>query len=316
MLRFLLTIFSFFALFASSQALEITFNQSGQVDDALIRLGDVAKCDEQSPLAEALITQPVGPAPAPGETLVLRAQNIKQSLLASNHALPSDITWSGSPTIQVSRQGVAVGSDKILTIIGEFLSSNAKNLPKAEIKFIPNSQPLPFAVPKGFLTYDVITSNPGILNSSSFAIIFKVDGKVVKNMSVRGKIEALAQIVVAAEPLKKGLVLRPQDLALVTMDIGEIANPEIDSHNLLGLQLTKTVAKGAPVCESMVEALPIIKRGQKVKMIIESGALHLTATGFAHSDGKLDQLIKVQNIESNKTLQGRVSGPGVVEVML
>ncbi len=316
MIRFLLTIFSLFALFTSSQALEITFNQSAQVDDTIIRLGDVAKCDVQSPLAEALITQPVGQAPAPGETIDLRSQNIKQSLLATNHSLPSDITWSGSPMIHVSRQGIVVGSDRIQDIIGEFLSSSAKNLPKADIRFIPISLPLPFTVPKGALTYDVIPSNPGILSSSSFSIIFKVDGKVVKNMSVRGKIEALAQIVVAAEPLKKGLILQPQHLTLVAMDIGEIANPEIDSHNLLGLQLTKTAARGAPILGSMVEVLPIIKRGQKVKMVIESGPLHLTATGFAHSDGKLDQMIKVQNIESNKMLQGRVSGPGVVEVLL
>jgi flagella basal body P-ring formation protein FlgA len=316
MIRFLLTIFSFFAFFTSSQALEITFKQSAQVDDTIIRLGDVANCDEQSPLVEALITQPVGQAPAPGETLALRSQKIKQSLLASNHSLPSDTSWSGSPIIQVSRQGITVGSDKILTIIGEFLGGNAKNLPKADIRFIPNALPLPFTVPKGDLTYDVIPSNPGILSSSSFSIIFKVDGKVIKNMSVRGKIEALAQVVAAAEPLKKGLILQPQHLTLVAMDIGEIANPELDPHNLLGLQLTKTVAKGAPVFGSMVETLPVIKRGQKVKMVIEAGSLHLTATGFAHSDGKLDQIIKVQNIESNKMLQGRVSGPGVVEVML
>ena len=316
MIRFLLTIFSLFSLLTNSQALEITFKQSAQVDETIIRLGDVATCDEQSPLAEALSTQPVGQAPAPGETLALRSQNIKQSLLSANHSLPSDTSWSGSPIIQVSRQGIAVGSDKILTIIDEFLSGNAKKLPKADIRFIPNSLPLPFTVPKGDLTYDVIPSNPGILSSSSFSMIFKVDGKVVKNMSVRGKIEALAQVVVAAEPLKKGLILQPQHLTLVAMDIGEIANPELDSHNLLGLQLTKTVAKGAPVLASIVETLPVIKRGQKVKMVIESGALHLTASGFAHSDGKVDQMIKVQNIESNKMLQGRVSGPGVVEVML
>lgn len=315
MIKFLLTMLLFFALFTSSQALEITFNQSAQVDDTLIRLGDVAKCDEQSPLAEALISQPVGQSPAPGETLVLHFQKIKQHLSA-NRSLPDDIIWSGSPTIQVSRQGVAITADRIQGIITEYLSDTLKNVVKADIRFIPNSLPLPFTVPKGDLTCDVIPSNPKILSSSSFSMIFKVDGKVVKNMSVRGKIEALAQVVVAAEPLKKGLILQPQHLAVAAMDIGEMANPELDSQGLLGLQLTKAVAKGAPVFGSMVETLPVIKRGQKVKMVIEAGSLHLTATGFAHSDGKLDQIIKVQNIESNKMLQGRVSGPGVVEVML
>jgi len=315
MTRALLTILLLLGLLESSPALEITFNQSAQVDDAIIRLGDVAKLDEQSPLAEALATQPVGQAPAPGETFVLRSQNIKQHLLSSR-SLAGDILWSGSPTIQISRQGVTINADKIQAIIADYISYNKKNLPKADVRFMPNSLPLPFSVPTGHLTYDVIPSNPGILNSSSFSIIFKVDGKVVKNMSVRGKIEALANIVVAAESLKKNLVLQPQHLNIVAVDINEIANPELDSRDLIGMQLTRALTTGSPVLGSMVEALPVVRRGQKVKIVIETGSLHLTTTGFAHSDGKVDQMIKIQNIDSNKMVHGRVTGPGVVEVIL
>ncbi len=315
MTRALLTILILLGLLESSPALEITFNQSAQVDDAIIRLSDVAKWDELSPLTEALATQPVGQAPPPGETILLSSQNVKQYLL-SNRSLAGDIRWSGSPTIQISRQGVTINADKIQAIIAEYISNNKKNLPKADVTFIPNSMPLPFSIPTGNLTYDVIPSNPGILNSSSFSIIFKVDGKVVKNMSVRGKIEALANIVVAAESLKKGLVLQPQHLNIVSVNINEIANPEFDSHDLIGMQLTRTLATGSPVLGSMVEVLPVVRRGQKVKIIVETGSLHLTTTGFAHSDGKIDQMIKIQNIDSNKMVHGRVTGPGVVEVIL
>ncbi|MBU1567404.1 MAG: flagellar basal body P-ring formation chaperone FlgA [Proteobacteria bacterium] len=315
MTRFLLIIILFFGLYEICPALEITFNQSAQVDDAVIRLGDVAKFNEQSPLADALATQSVGQAPAPGETLTLRSQYIKQYLM-SNRSLSSDISWNGSPTIHISRQGVTISADHIQNIISEFFSSNKMSLPLADIKFIPNTMPLPFIVPKGDLTYDVIPSNPGILSSSSFSMIFKVDNRVVKNMSVRGKIEALAKVVVAAEPLKKGLILHRQHLNVVSMDISDIASPELHPQNLVGMQLTRTVAKGSPILGSYVDTLPVVRRGQKVKMVVESGSLHLTATGFAHSDGKLDQMIKVQNLNSNKTIHGRVAGPGIVEVIL
>jgi flagella basal body P-ring formation protein FlgA len=66
----------------------------------------------------------------------------------------------------------------------------------------------------------------------------------------------------------------------------------------------------------MVENLPVVKRGQQVKIAIKAGALLLTATGLAYNDGKLDQMIKVQNISSSKIILGRVAGPGLVEVML
>jgi flagellar basal body P-ring formation protein FlgA len=315
MTRFLLILVLLFGLFETSSALEISFNQSSQVDDAVIRLGDVAKFDEQTSLTEALATQPVGQAPSPGESLILYSQNVKQYLL-TNRSLPGDITWSGSSTISIMREGIAVGPDRIQAIIAEYISNNKKNLPIAEIRFIPNSLPLPFTIPKGDLSYEVIPSNPGILSSSSFSIIFKVDGRVAKNMSVRGKIKALGKIVVAAEPLKKGLILKPQHLNLAIMDISEIINPAMNSQDLIGLQLSRAVGAGAPVLASMAETMPVIKRGQKVKIFAKSGALHLTATGFAHSDGKLDQMIKVQNLNSNKTVYGRVAAPGTVEVIL
>ncbi|MFH0781262.1 MAG: flagellar basal body P-ring formation chaperone FlgA [Pseudomonadota bacterium] len=316
MKRLLLTLILLFGLFETCPALEITFNQIAQIDDPTIKLGDVAKFDEQSPLAEALATQSVCQAPAPGEAMVIHSQTIIQTLRYSNRSLPSDIIWSGSSTIHISRQGILIGAEKIQAIIAEFLINNKKNLPQAEIKFIPNSLPLPFFVPKGDLSYDIIPSHPGILGSSSLSIIFKVDDKVVKNMSVRGKMEALAKIVVAASTLRKGLILRPQHLNVAAMDISEIASPELDFHALIGMQLTRSVATGSPVLGSMVDALPVVKRGQKVQIIIDTASLHLTATGLAYSDGKLDQMIKVQNINSNKTIQGRVAAPGVVEVTL
>jgi flagellar basal body P-ring formation protein FlgA len=315
MIRILLIMVFFFGSAQAALALEITFSQKAQITDSVIRLGDVATFDEQTPLTEALATQPIGQAPPPGEAFFLHAQNIKQGF-DSNHSLPEDTSWGGAGTISVNREGVVISPDRIKEILAEFIETNKKNLPKAEIQFIAQSLPLPFTIPKGDLSYEVVPSNPGVLGSSSMSIIFKVDNKVVKNMSVRGKIEALAEIVTAAEPLKKGIVLRPQHLKMLTMNMSEIANATLSTDELVGMQLTRPLAAGAPIVSSMVEALPIVKRGQKVRIVATSGALHLTATGFAHSDGKLDQMIKVQNINSNKTIYGRVSAPGTVEVLL
>jgi flagellar basal body P-ring formation protein FlgA len=297
-------------------ALEISFKQNVQVVDALVRLGDVAQCSEETPLAEALASQPIGQAPPPGEHTLFIAQNIKTAILASNKSLTDSLTWSGSATINITREGTVIASDRIGEIIAEFLDANKGNLPNAALRFIPQTLPLPFTLPKGNLAVDVIPSNPAILSSSSISLIFKVDDRVVKNMSVRGKIEALAQVVAAAESLRKGLILGPQHLHMVEMDISDIASPELDPQNLLGMQLTRAIAAGAPITGANVESLPVVRRGQKVKMVIESGILHLTATGLAHSDGKLDQMIKIQNINSSKTVHGRVTGPGIVEVLL
>ena len=296
-------------------ALEITFRATGSVADSLIRLGDIADFDEETETARALATQPVGQAPSPGETTSLRSVGIRD-FLVSSLSLSGDIRWTGSPTVAVQRLGVKIGPEQVDAFIGEFIKKNRGNLPEAEIRFVPSALPLPFILPTGELTHEVIPSNPGILGSSRFSIIFRIDDTVVKNMSVLGKIEALAQVVVAAGSLKKGAILRPEQLATAVMDISSINNPGLKPGDFVGKKLTRSLRAGSPILSSMIEAQPIVQRGEKVKIVINSGPLHLTATGLAHSDGAKDQMIRVQNINSNKIIYCRVTAPGLVEVLL
>ncbi|MCP4339569.1 MAG: flagellar basal body P-ring formation protein FlgA [Desulfobulbaceae bacterium] len=315
MKKVLLILVLVIAFVQNVDALEITFQSSGSVDESVIRLGDIAGLDEESEMARALASLIVGQAPSPGKTSSLRSLSIKEFLISSQ-SLPQGILWSGSPTVTVLRRAVTVGPEKIQTIIAEYLKENQNNLPDAEIRFVPSSLPLPFTLPTGDLTHEILPSKPGILGSSRFSIIFRVSDKVVKNMSVRGKVEALADVVVSVGPLKKKQILRPQHLTTTLMDIGSRTNPVLDFDDLLGKKLKKSLRAGSPVLLSMVETLPVVQKGERVKIVINSGPLHISATGIARSDGIKDQMIRVQNINSNKIVHCRVTAPGLVEVML
>ena len=296
-------------------AAEIIFKQTAEVSDTVIHLGDIASFNEETGLTVALASQIIGQAPSPGEAIVLRSLTLKQNLLAGKN-VPEETTWSGSPSITVTRKGITVGPERIQAIIAEYLLGQKKNLPEAEVRFIPSSLPLPFVLPTGELSYEVIPSNPAILGSSRFSIIFRVDNDVAKNMSVRGQIEAIANVVVTAQALKRGTILKPQDLTMAPMDISDLNNPQFEPADLLEMKLTKSLRAGTPVLAGMVESLPVVRRGEKVKIVINSGALHVSATGFAFTDGRLDEMIRVQNISSNKLVYCRVAAPGLVEVIL
>jgi flagella basal body P-ring formation protein FlgA len=315
MKKVLLILVLFIAFVQNVNALEITFQPSSSVDESVIRLGDIAGLNEDSEMARALASLIVGQASSPGNTSSLRSQNVKK-FLTSSQSLPQGILWSGSPTVTVLRRGITVGPEKVQTIIADYLQNNQDNLPDAEIRFVPSSLPLPFTLPTGDLTHEILPSKPGILGSSRFSIIFRVNDKVVKNMSIRGKVEALAEVVVSVGPLKKKQILRPQHLTTTLMDIGSTNNPVLDLDDLLGKKLKKSLRAGSPVLLSMVETLPVVQRGERVKIVINSGPLHLSATGVARSDGIKDQMIRVQNINSNKIVHCRVTAPGLVEVVL
>jgi len=315
MVKLLFLIVFTISLVDPCSALQITFKKEALVDRAVVTLGDIAQFDEKSEMAQALGSQKVAQSPPPGELAVLRSLSIKQNLVSSL-SLSETIEWNGSPSVTLNRTGILIGSTRIQTIIAEYLAQNKADLPDAEIRFIPATLPLPFNLPTGKLSYEVIPSNPQILGSSKFSIIFRVDDRVAKNMSVKGRVEALAPVVVATSKLQKGTVLTPGNLALAVKDLSEIAAAGLDINQFIGKRLKRSLRPGAPVYTTMVEACPIIQRGERVKIVINHGSMHLSTMGIARNNGRQDQMIRVQNISSNKIVYCRVAAPGLVEVVL
>lgn len=296
-------------------ALEITFKSKASVTGSEILLGDIVIFDSDTEMTRALSSLFVSPASAPGERKSLRSLSVK-NYLVSSQSLPRDIFWTGSPTVQVMRLGQTIGPERIRSIIDAYIDSSRDLLPEAEIKFTPRALVLPFILPAGELTTEVIPSNPGIIRSSRFSIIFRQEEKVVKNMSVRGKVTALAPIAVSACPLKKGQTLKAEHLLTRVMDISTIRNPELNLKSLVGKRLIRSLRGGSPVLRSQVEAVPVVHKGDRVKIVINSGPLRLTASGLARNDGTVNEMIRVQNSSSNKIVHCRVTGPGRVEVIL
>lgn len=58
----------------------------------------------------------------------------------------------------------------------------------------------------------------------------------------------------------------------------------------------------------------VVRTKQAVKMVVRLGPVNVIANGEALQDGRVGQMVRVQNVESKKVVTGRVSGPGMVEV--
>lgn len=300
---------------APCHGLEITFKKAAKVDTVAITLGDIAEFDSDSEMAKALATKTVGQAGQPDQDVTLEsAAIIKQ--LAATPSLPADILWSGAASVTIHRTGMTIGPEKIQEILDGYFAVHKADLPEADIRYIVDKVPLPFTLPTGELTWDVIPSDPNIIGSSRFSLIFKVDDKVRKNMSLPGHFEALAPVAVAATPIAKGSIVAPQHLAMTTKDITKLQQPCLDLSQLSGKMALKNIKAGAVVELSAVQAPPLIKKGEMVKIILSHGNIFLSTMGIARMAGAKDEVIRVQNINSNKILQCRVSAAGLVEVTL
>lgn len=311
----LLLIFLTLLVTTPAYGLVIEFRQAAEVTDVSVTLGDIAVFDENSELSQALASQTVAQAPSPGQEITLHTRPITQ-FFTNKLQLNSPVEWRGAATVRVARSGVQVSTTEILGIIDSYLLQKKDELPRAEIRFIPDAQPLPFLVPAGELSWKVIPSTPEIVGSTRFSLIFSVDGRVRKNMSVRGNLEVLAPVVIAAKSLRKGTILSAQHLAMSAQDMSKLRNPCLDPKEIIGKKLTSSITSGDVISLHQVEFPPLVKKGELVRIIVRQGKLLLTATGVARSNGLKDQTIRVQNIGSKKIIYCRVAGPGVVEVTL
>jgi hypothetical protein len=58
----------------------------------------------------------------------------------------------------------------------------------------------------------------------------------------------------------------------------------------------------------------LIKTRDLVKIVAVVGSAHIEATGEAQQDGRLGEIIRVKNVESNRTVNGRIESRGIVLV--
>ncbi len=299
----------------NAEPVQCIFQKSATVEGKVIRLGDIVQFSEINETTRALAAIVVCDAPMPGERMLLHSGKVRNSMLR-NHTIPQGTKWLGSGTVSVLRDGQRVEGSQILGYIDQYIRENSEELAPAKVRFLPKEMPQPLALPKGELECEVIPSRPGLLMSSRFSLIFRINGTTVKNLSVRGKIEAIAPVAVAKRTLQRGESITPDDFTFSDLDISRIRGAITNPEALVGKKMRSLLRAGQPLRATTLEQIPVISKGEPVKIIIRSASMLLTATGLALNNGGYNQIIRVQNSNSNKVLRAQVTGPGTVEIKI
>lgn len=121
-----------------------------------------------------------------------------------------------------------------------------------------------------------------------------------------------ATSVTANSTLMRGTQISSSDIQIKTEDAGEY---EALKQKYVGMAVTRTIANGAVIRDRDIAAPIQVRRNSRVKMIYKVGRLEITATGRAMAQGREGDIIPVMNMESRKSVEGRVTGMGIVEMM-
>ena len=145
--------------------------------------------------------------------------------------------------------------------------------------------------------------------------VINVDGIPANNAEVSAWLDVFETVVCAARDLPQGHILKKRDLYEERRNISRNMDEVVtDTALLVGLMAKRSVRKGDMVRHSMVEKKPVIKRGDPVTILVESGLLRVTIPGTALDDGFAGETVSVENSMSSKKIFARVIDEVTVRV--
>ena len=137
--------------------------------------------------------------------------------------------------------------------------------------------------------------------------VFTKDGEELGSIPVPMRVSVYGDVLVTAQRVKRHTEIRPSDVAVERMDITRLVGRTIaEPDSLVGQWLTRTMSPGQIIDRKWVEAIPIVRRGDRMTMEYSANNVQVSANVTAMEDGYLNETIAVKTDYANRLVQAVV----------
>jgi flagella basal body P-ring formation protein FlgA len=286
-----------------------------QINDEEILLGEIAGIKGDDPLlVQKLNSIVVAKSPLPGGSRTLENQVFKMRLKQSGIDL-SQLVLNIPAKVVVARNCIEVSRERIKALVSDFIEKNIlKDHVDGRIKDIQVANGL--QLPNGRITFKITPPpNRDLLGKIPFSVHFDVNGKFYKRVWATATVELMSEVVITKKPVGRHKPITEDDVELLKMDLTKLPSGVItDLEAVLGKRTIRSIGAKTVLRANLLELPPLVKRGDVVVIIAESGGLKITALGQVKKTGRLGENIPVMNYDSKKILYGRVMDSSTVKV--
>jgi len=276
---------------------------SATVSSDLVRIGDLVDNVSSSKARIAIFR-----APDLGETGSVPATQVLAALRAHDVL---GVYAGGMNQVSVTRASRVLEAADIRVRIAQALSERMRIADPANVAVLPDTPLQPLHVDPS----DSTQLTPVRINldgSGRFEIVFRIENRDVRFTGIASE---AADTVVVTRSLNRGDILNESDIAIEKRSRREIqGEPLRDVSAAIGMALQQSLRAGQPVRGSDVTRPQLVKRGETVVMNYQVPGIALTVRGKAEDGGALGDIVNITNVQSKRTVQGVVSGPGQVTV--
>ena len=160
-----------------------------------------------------------------------------------------------------------------------------------------------------------VPSNTRYLGRTSVEITFNGGRSSHKKIWVSTYLEVLGPVVVVKRPLARNQIISAEDIGLEERDLAKVPPGAMTNLNLaVGKRAKRTVGVGTVLRTAMVDKPMVVKRGDVVKMMIDTARLRITTLGQVEERGGIGDTVRVINLDSRKRVYGEVLDSRTVRI--
>lgn len=143
----------------------------------------------------------------------------------------------------------------------------------------------------------------------------RVNDHFQKRVRISSRVLVSQKVVKTIRPVKRGEILSHGDIQMETVKTERPwKNAVANIDHALGYEATRNLPIGKILTGNFIKKPALGNRGDKVLILAEKGGIKITAPGILKEDGYEDAMVRVLNIESRKTVYGRLVDSDTVKV--
>ena len=228
----------------------------------------------------------------------------------------NQITWAGKKSIAVRRAGgQLIDHHRMQSLVRDYLQEHFVNSAVTHLEFVPGKLPAPFTLPNKNWECTVRPSDQNLLSARRFSLEFREQGRVLRNVTMRGQVRARARVVVAARDLRRGQTIGRGDVSLQQRELSRRAEPVFDLEEVVSKRVVRSIPADSVLDAQKIARPHLVRRRQPVTLIVRKGQMLISASGIAQENGAKTDRVCVENARSGQEVSGRVVGKDTVEVI-
>ncbi|MEK7263951.1 MAG: flagellar basal body P-ring formation chaperone FlgA [Bacteroidota bacterium] len=153
----------------------------------------------------------------------------------------------------------------------------------------------------------LLDKNIALRGNVTLPVEFRSNSRVEKRVLVSVKIRTFENTCTPSRQILKGEILKDEDI--LEQKIETTDNREqffSDKNECIGLRAKRTLQIGSTISRDMLEALPILLRGQIVTVYVQNGGVTVTVRGEVQKDGSIGEVITVKLERSHERVKVKV----------